>query len=246
MASLNDINVRKRGKIEYGNPFVFPSGDVRLITSSSFDDQLIGCVSSSALSLASPVWKKCLFPPWNTDDKPVEELDCSEDHASALFILLSIAHLEFAKVPIKKIEYERLRQLGILCDKYDCVRLVEPWLESWLRDEDIESLYSGQEGWLMIAWVFRREEVFENLAVKLVRDIKTDEYGRCLDYLGDPFSEPTPPGILGGCTPSSDFSITKSKIANSSCVREYARHSGDKSQGALEYRLGRSPPVLPT
>lgn len=64
------------------------------------------------MSLASPVWKNFLFPPWSTDIdtledngkgrerkreqiemQPVEELDFTEDNAVALYWLLEIAHL---------------------------------------------------------------------------------------------------------------------------------------------------------
>jgi hypothetical protein len=51
------------------NPFLFPSGDVTPLTTHPKTKQpLTGTVVSYALTLASPVWKKFLFPPWKTKD----------------------------------------------------------------------------------------------------------------------------------------------------------------------------------
>lgn len=64
----------------------------------------------------------------------VKQIDCREDHPSALSILLHIAHLEFQHVPTK-LEFGSLYNMAILVDQYQCVNLVEPWLEGWLADE---------------------------------------------------------------------------------------------------------------
>jgi hypothetical protein len=111
------------------NPFMFPSGDVTLLTTHPKTKQpLTGTVVSYALTLASPVWKKFLFPPWETNDlesKP-KQIDCTEDDSSALLILLNIAHLRFNEVPNGKLEYSLLFEVAKLCDQYDCVNLVRP------------------------------------------------------------------------------------------------------------------------
>jgi hypothetical protein len=95
------------------------------------DEQVIGKVSSRALVLASPVWEKFLFPPWIVEgqEEGVKEIDCTEDNADALLLLLNIAHLNFVAVP-NYLKYEPLFQVALLVDQYQCLNLIKPWLES--------------------------------------------------------------------------------------------------------------------
>ncbi|KAF8861599.1 hypothetical protein BDZ45DRAFT_740062 [Acephala macrosclerotiorum] len=115
------------------SPFVIDTGDVRLLIMRN-GKRVEGKASSHALCLASPVWKRFLFPPW---------------------------HVE-------------LLQVAVLCDQYNCVNLVRPWLLDtlWLKDEIAESLKDKQHKWLFIAWVFGRELVFETLALTLVKNLE--------------------------------------------------------------------------
>jgi hypothetical protein len=181
--------------------FSFPNGDITLHLHNATDpaNPLSLTASSAALSLASPIWKKFLYPPWSPSPgspQPVPQLDFTSDTPSALAILLRIAHLQFRRVP-KSMCYSQLLQIAILCDQYACVDLVQPWLESWLADEKTVSMEEGQEGWLFIAWVFERESIFEELAKKLVFEIKTNKEGQCLTRNGVVMPEPMPNGIIG-------------------------------------------------
>jgi hypothetical protein len=154
-------------------------------------------VSSAALSIASPVWKKFLYPPWSTSNTPVTQLDFTSDEPIALLLLLNIAHLQFRNIPIM-LDYPTLLEVAILCDQYACVSLVYPWLETWLiLDEEKESKEEGKEGWLFIAWVFGRESIFEALAEKLVLEIKVGKDRSCLTKKGKALPEPMPNGIIG-------------------------------------------------
>jgi hypothetical protein len=142
------------------SPFTFETGDVRIKVTSE-GKRIIGSVSSAALILASPVWNKFIHPPWEEVKDPAasnkeKEIDCSEDNAYALLILLNIAHLRFDLVP-NRLSCVDLYNVAILVDQYQCVKLVRPWLTFWLTDEEIQSKQAGQEGWLFIAWAFGRE-----------------------------------------------------------------------------------------
>ena len=66
------------------------------------------------------------------------ELHFEDDDGEALLLLLRIAHLQFAEVPVS-LDFDKLLQVAILCDMYDCVGLVKPWLSTWLSDEAVES-----------------------------------------------------------------------------------------------------------
>ena len=114
---------------------------------------------------------------------------------------MNIANLQFNEVPNAKLEYSALFEAAKLCDQYDRVDLVRPWLQAWLAEEQVECLTVGQEGWLWIAWVLGREKVFEACATNLARVVSTDKKGACLLRNGNPIPEPVPPSIVGkfGC-----------------------------------------------
>lgn len=132
--------------------------------------------------------------------EPVEELDFTEDPPVALLILLRIAHFQFNEIP-SKIHAELLLEIALLCDQYDCVALVKPWLSQWLGDEQILLRESWQftpierllrERWLFIAWVFGRQHVFEGLSQSIRKDLGINGDGAC-ELLGGPM----PLGLIG-------------------------------------------------
>jgi len=204
--------------IKEASPFVFPFADVRIkITHCSEygSVEYIGRVSSQAMCRASKVWEKFIYPPWSQETPskttegqetskavaPVAELDFTEDNSEALLLLLRITHLQFKEIPQKKLEYPLLLQVAILCDLYDCVELVNPWLKKWLGESKWEASQPGHENWTFIAWVFGQGNEFNICALKMAREIKLDRDGR---YLGkdritvqNVLRPPFPPGCLG-------------------------------------------------
>ena len=209
--------------------FTVEPSDIRLKVSYK-GEPVTAHVSSSAMSFASPVWNKFIFPPWKpmavqdpttTYDStpaakkskvtfkvkikdrgvlPVEEVDFSDDNGEALLILLRIAHLRFHDTPTT-LPYETLLQVAKLCDQYQCIDLVRPWLSQWLADEEQSSRTFGQENWMFIAWVFGREKVYERLAEDLVLDLKpvNDSVYRTSKWSNDmrEINHPMPPGTVG-------------------------------------------------
>jgi hypothetical protein len=211
--------------------FTFEPSDIRLKVNYK-GEPVTAHVSSSAMSFASPVWKKFIFPPWKpmavqdptttyeytpaakkskvTGEKekdksvlPVEEVDFSDDNGEALLILLRIAHLRFHDTPTT-LAYQTLLQVAVLCDQYQCINLVRPWLPQWLADEEQSSRKFGQENWMFIAWVFGREKVFEALAEDLVLGLipVNDIVYRKSKSLADmcKINDPMPPGTIGKIT----------------------------------------------
>jgi hypothetical protein len=133
--------------------FTFQPSDIRLKVNYK-GEPVTAHVSSSAMSFASPIWKKFIFPPWKpmaaekptttyestpaakkskvTDKKgkdksvlPVEEVDFSDDNGEALLVLLRISHLRFHDNP-RTLPYQTLLQVAVLCDQYQCINLVRP------------------------------------------------------------------------------------------------------------------------
>ncbi|KAG4438823.1 hypothetical protein IFR05_005714 [Cadophora sp. M221] len=185
------------------NPFVFPTGTVKLLATYK-GQSLVGSVSADALVLASPVWKKFLFPPWNDTSVPEKEtevkqkqIDCTEDDGEALLILLNIVHLNFDGVP-PVLKYSTLVEVAMLVDQYDCIKVVRPWLESWMKDEKSESLKAKQEGWLFISWVFGREATFSGLARHMVLNctIRVSKSLELVYMKREPIIDLMPPGII--------------------------------------------------
>jgi len=95
-------------------------------------------------------------------------------NSDALLILLRITHLQFANIP-KRLPYETLLGVAVLCDQYDCRKLVRPWLADWLEDEWYESNRRCQEGWLFIAYYFGRRNIFSQLAMTCVLQANTGD-----------------------------------------------------------------------
>ena len=65
---------------------------------------------------------------------------------------MNIAHLEFTKVP-GTINKETLYQVAILCEQYQCVQIVAPWIRDWIHEAKQirqSAAYGGNKwsGWL--------------------------------------------------------------------------------------------------
>ncbi|KAF8861572.1 hypothetical protein BDZ45DRAFT_723714 [Acephala macrosclerotiorum] len=176
--------------------FTFPAGDVR-ITAVYKGTPIVGMVVGQSFCVASSVWQKFLYPPWGPNSEKNEgksndensgagtgdvtatkELDFSEDDGGALLILLRIAHLQFCKVP-PKLSTAELYQVALLCEQYDCHRLIQPWIQGWLQSiskspKSLRLLY--------IAWAFGRDELFSLAAQTIVRHSEVIEDGRNLKF----------------------------------------------------------------
>lgn len=129
----------------------------------------------------------------------VPDLDFEDDDAEALLLLLRIAHLQFTKVP-HTLSFKELLNVAILCDQYDCTKMVQPWTASWFAKEKTMSLAEGNEQYLRIAWVFGRQKAFETLAQKLVMEVHVQgEQGNreCMSTSGQRLPELMPEGIIG-------------------------------------------------
>jgi len=182
--------------------FDFGEGDIDVAL--NYECELVKFrASSHALCFASPVWKKFIYPPFPkiTDEgngnSSNTQIDFTEDNGKALLILLNIAHLQFNKVP-SELPFETLLQVAVLCDQYDCVSLVGPWLKQCIIDELRVSRRPGQEAWLFIAWAFGRNKVFETLASNLAAEVYINFEGQYMTSMGKSLDIMVlPPDILG-------------------------------------------------
>ncbi|KUJ06367.1 uncharacterized protein LY89DRAFT_410902 [Mollisia scopiformis] len=192
----------------FSDLFNFENGDVT-IQVNYYTKQITGKVVSIAMAMASTVWKKFIFPPWTQDQLtstgngerdlprpamtvlPVDKLDFREDDGDALLILLRIAHLQFKHVP-SVVTLDFLYNIAILCNLYDCVELVKPWLSLWL--EVAHRRESPKR--LIIAWTFGKHEMFQEASEALTWNLRVSRDGRTFVGGEDLDGIVFPPGIL--------------------------------------------------
>ena len=152
---------------------------------------------------------------WNTmftnskfSEATAPEVEMPDDDPEAMLIILKIAHLKFDQLPGKKMSLDELHNLATVCDKYDTVAVIRPflpnWIEAWLEllgqgdSERNERNCAGNEKFLWVAWVFGYKRQFKNLAKYLQLTISTNEEGRCLTAAGLVLEdEQMPPNLMG-------------------------------------------------
>jgi hypothetical protein len=98
---------------EYGSAqdFVFDTGNIRILVKLN-DIVSEGKASLINLCQASPVWRKLLSPPQDSDPDEelrhsVKQVGCTNDDTTALLVLLNICYLNFQAVP-QCLPYEQL------------------------------------------------------------------------------------------------------------------------------------------
>lgn len=144
-------------------------------------------------------WQK-MFTNWSEATKP--ETEWPEDDPNAILIILQIAHLKFDELP-ETLPPKELNNLAIVCDKYDLVRVVRPfvggWIQPWLAGA---YLMFGYEKFLWVSYVFGYKEEFCTLAKKVQLEIQTDRDAKCITKSGHALdNQQMPPGLLGVCRP---------------------------------------------
>lgn len=177
---------------------LYDGGDVTLIVGKADGIQQPIQASKTAMSLASPVWKAMFSQAWAEHDAP--EIPLPEDDIEAILLVLRIAHLRFEDLPKKEhLTFSRLLDLAVICDKYDLVCLVEPFLDlnQWARPWlPIGTLKHCRPELLFIAWTFGHSESFNMLAKHFTMLLRVEADGAPL-ISGQQPPEHMPPGLLG-------------------------------------------------
>ncbi|KAK0119407.1 hypothetical protein ONS95_010859 [Cadophora gregata] len=202
--STSDPSTSNRDLLTSGpvpaNPFTFPTGDTKILVTYQ-GSKIQGLVASQSLCQASPVWKNFIYPPWGTQDAGVEDgiaagpksIDCSEDDGEALLVLMNIVHLEFQKIP-KSLALGILHQVAMLCEQYQCVRIVAPWVQGWVKN--IPKVAQFQLGMLYVYWAFGYEDEFQSSAILLVNNLTVSEEGQMKVGCYELTEDVLPPDIL--------------------------------------------------
>lgn len=172
------------------------NGDLTLLVG---NDSQRFVVSRDTMCGACPAWERMLNGPYAEASK--SEIALPDDDPKVLHILLLIVHLSFKKLP-PTITLEELTTLAFMCDKYDTVALVRPflsiWTEPWLKDGSY--LNRGNEEWIWISYVFGYEEEFCARTKQLVREIWIRKDGKPHIYVDrkiKTLDHLLPPGLSG-------------------------------------------------
>ncbi|KAF3312750.1 hypothetical protein TWF173_006971 [Orbilia oligospora] len=148
--------------------------------------------TSAAIRNASDVFNRMLDPdngfcalPVDTDvGRQLRVLSLPDDQAEAMLIILKIIHYETKSIS-KTLSYQLLVELAVVCDKYDCARIVHPWPDTWIpnlinaRDHDLSKV--GQEDWLLIGHIF---PTVRGIA-KLVHELSVQLAKECYNWSPD-------------------------------------------------------------
>ncbi|KAH8730366.1 hypothetical protein GQ44DRAFT_700203 [Phaeosphaeriaceae sp. PMI808] len=150
------------------------NGDAILRIGPLVDQQMVQ-VSRSVMVLASPVWRAMLEGPQWTESTAAE-IPFLDDDVDAMLIVLRIAHLLFKELPRKEeLPLEDLLHLAIVCDKYDLVGLVRPFLDlySWaeVHRPNFKKKTNCNHSWLFVAWTFGYTDSFESLMIYMVKEM---------------------------------------------------------------------------
>jgi hypothetical protein len=175
-------------------------GDVILVMGSGSVSQRRVRVSKTAMILASPVWKAMFERHWKENEST--EIPLPDDDIEAILLVLRIAHLRFHELPrTGGLTIAALLKLAVVCDKYDLVKLVRPFLDlyGWASSHlpDIGSGKNCNPSWFFIAWTFGYKDSFEYLATYVVRRIQLNAHGDVVMNVWQAFPHDAPPGLLG-------------------------------------------------
>ncbi|KAK6342281.1 hypothetical protein TWF730_001757 [Orbilia blumenaviensis] len=146
-----------------------PTGDV-LVKLRYENTEIRYLVIGHILRVISPIWEKCLDPhsPFKSEKivydnrQDIAALYLEDDNPDCLLNLFRCTHFQYNDAPTK-FDFHDLRELAIICDKYDCAQVLKPWLNNWLGPWENCVLEPGYEDWLFISKVFSYTNKVEEL-----------------------------------------------------------------------------------
>lgn len=161
-----------------------PTGDLTVLVDIDHEKTRL-IVSSQALCLASPVWRAMLNPESGFQEATSADRTISfpDDDAQTLLLLLRICHLRFSEVP-QTLDLNQFFETAILCDKYDMVSLIRPWLSKWQEPLLPRAGEDDDKQWLFISWTLGDSVVFERIVEKLVLKSEGRGEGQCIGSYG--------------------------------------------------------------
>ena len=147
-------------------------------------------VSSKVMSLMSPVWKAMLSGRFQ-EATATNEIPLPDDDSRALEYLLCLAHLKFNMLWEPTVT--EIRQIAILCDKYDMASLCRFRIHGWWDETMEDERRSRTPSAIFFAWTFGYADW---LAAELVACIREWPIAELRAYKEDTVAPPRIAGIL--------------------------------------------------
>ncbi|KAK6514819.1 hypothetical protein TWF506_007181 [Arthrobotrys conoides] len=168
-----------------------PDIKVELYRNGKIADRVYG--TSAAIRNVSDVFNRMLDPdngfralPADIDlGKQLRVLSLPDDDAEAMLIIFKIIHYE-TKLISKTLSYQLLVELAVVCDKYNCARILHPWPDTWIpnlintKDHDLSKV--GQEDWLLIGHIFPAVKGVGKLVYELSAKLAKESYSWSPDH----------------------------------------------------------------
>lgn len=187
---------------------IYDKGDLHLLIGRRVSGPVFRIqVSRDVLQLASPAWAAMLDPKVAWAESNKGEIELPDDDANAMLVVLRLAHLKFPPAGFT-LTNRLLYNLAVLCDKYDLVSLVQPFVETWARvrstsstsqlavDIPIPSPPKRKRREVMeqlfIDWTFHRYDEFVEHAHSLILEAANNEKGQIVDSEGEVSYSHTP------------------------------------------------------
>ena len=157
-------------------------------------------VSSAMICRASPVWRTMLTNGFKESYPGSSPVEFPEDNVLAFFVVLLATHLRFPEIP-RQISLEQFEEICLLCDKYDCIVVLQPLLDNWkmqlnFRDEQgyQPELYKS---WAWIGWTTGDETIIRRVKNYYIHRSRTNTIKKLLDEENQILDGDLPLGLLG-------------------------------------------------
>ena len=110
-------------------------------------------VSSAMMCRASPVWRAMLTHGFKESLPGADPITFPEDDVLTFFIVLLATHLRFADIPYR-LDSDLFGSVCVLCDKYDCLVVVQPFFDRWKYSLGFSSTWGyNPQQWISWAWI---------------------------------------------------------------------------------------------
>ncbi|RFN48197.1 hypothetical protein FIE12Z_7555 [Fusarium flagelliforme] len=140
-------------------------------------------VSSTHLILSSPEFANMLSGRWSEgrgNNENQYKIIITDWSAEALFILLNIIHGHHRLIA-SHIDFNTIVGLAMICNYYKCQERVETFVDKWLVPFQMErptqlspgTTMQAMTAWVFIAWVFNKEELFNELIDVALKNCRT-------------------------------------------------------------------------
>ncbi|KAK6337621.1 hypothetical protein TWF730_003016 [Orbilia blumenaviensis] len=168
----------------------FDSPDLKVVVRVGLADSAF-LVSSHALAMASKKLREKLNSESTKEleDKPsgalssgiTRVLNLENADPLSLDILFQVMHWKTDNLP-QKLTWDSLRKLAVVCDKYECGKILNPWPLIWMEDYEGQATLPGFEDWIFIANALdTRNTKARDISRKLV--LESSSISKCGTYI---------------------------------------------------------------